>query len=1529
MKIYKKMLAVLLTAALAIGCISATFVTQADVTTTYKKEITVDIPMKADSFAHVVATSTGEFGITEETDVTGDGVLQFKTITAATAGTNAQANVWIPYKDSDTKEFFDPETVTKVEVVANYNNFYRTIGVSATATRDYYGALSYGQKVMPSAMYRIVASTAAQDNYNSQKYSAVDPAFDFNNLGQNSIVKTITENNSVGIKGTAYLVSAGEETAMHTYANGTSGYYAYPAVVGRGMSFPNIELYSMKVTYTEERTLTADQQEFIANHNFISTISAKSDITVSNAQDVISAIDTLNTDYAALSDTDREAMIDCGFYDAEKLTEYRVYAAILVELKDILKDYPTLVAVSENSDITTANAQTVIDESLAFDTKYASLSKDEQTALVDNGLYDADKFAGYRTYAQYVVSGVVPASEITTLKEVPEKLVIKTKFADLTEVMASNQEVPVGFRISLKVPGEARADKYNDLRISFQQKKDGDNVITDFDKTNSYREIRVTNYNSSSTSYDDRNLTVAKNGYLVLGTYDGDVYTPNEITYVLEYALNSAGTYYQLNLSVTDGTNTVTVNGINIGLNVNASDYSFSIEKPLYNAMDGYLNINAPETMMGDVQSKDYYFSNHVSVPEFITDHSEYISGVISGTAIDRTSNEYKTFAAAYAALSDAALKELADNATWAEFTAKASAQFKSEKVNDTFEDEFYSEMLWTVKAYSGDASGKKLTKAFSTGNSVLDTSTEWQSQGKMGRYIAKNNGFKYLSLDVIPYGPSVNNDPYIYLHYDAEGTNAAYARLKLPSTSTSLDIEGARLEYSDGTTAANYSFRANGVAEVPAFELPNNIKSYNNRNSQGYATTNPELYRYLNINYNRAYKLVIGTGEDNGKLAYKFMFFDNDGKLLFAGGTTTNIPASEVSNLSDFSLPANNSHYYDNCVQYLGADNETKVYDFIYEYGADALYYNADAITPATAKDIALTQAAISAAGLTPAQVEAVAPNYTAIVANQSVIDAWNACSTASAYAECYKTNFYNKSGVSNETKWQVLNALNAETKALLTTEKAALITALNTGNASEKVKIAYFGDSQTELYDNYIYGGYDSSFPDYVDELLNAKTANGYEFINLGSWGWQLVNSYEEADERYRSYHEANSSMWRLNAVYQPDFVFIDLGTNDWDKITTEAGKQLYKKTLTRMIEMLEGLESAPTVVLTAPIKASRDVKPVHNLMLEVQAETGCAFVDLYETSANWSSADAKNYFTMNGQIGTLHLGENGNRAVAQYIVNTFFNKIEETIVSDSIRAYDFTYADNYEKYLGDSFYNIPVSERMTAEQYSAMFAGHIDELIAEAAPDFQAEAYGLDLASENSNGALMYALKFNNAIFEALGYSVRSGMIALPTASFDGELTLTTTGKTGFEGIKLANAYTDNCVTSNAWIRLNGSQSDKLAGQQISARAYVTYTKDGASETLYSPLNTGKATYSKSVKGVSRELAAKMIKVGVFNASVNIKYTDGTSAYFDGYETVDKTNYSALCEYITTGTDGTKADINAVQAFIKANTAAYSKR
>ena len=233
------------------------------------------------------------------------------------------------------------------------------------------------------------------------------------------------------------------------------------------------------------------------------------------------------------------------------------------------------------------------------------------------------------------------------------------------------------------------------------------------------------------------------------------------------------------------------------------------------------------------------------------------------------------------------------------------------------------------------------------------------------------------------------------------------------------------------------------------------------------------------------------------------------------------------------------------------------------------------------------------------------------------------------------------------------------------------------------------------------------------------------------------------------------------------------------------------------------------------------------------------------------------------------------------------------------------------------------------MTAEQYNAMFAGHIDELIAEAAPDFQAEAYGLDLATENSNGALMYALKFNNAIFEALGYSVRSGMIALPTASFDGELTLTTTGKTGFEGIKLANAYTDNSVTNNAWIRLNGSQSDKLSGQQISARAYVTYTKDGASETLYSPLNTGKATYSKSVKGVSRELAAKMIKVGVFNASVNIKYTDGTSAYFDGYETVDKTNYSALCEYITTGTDGTKADINAVQAFIKANTAAYSKR
>ena len=154
-------------------------------------------------------------------------------------------------------------------------------------------------------------------------------------------------------------------------------------------------------------------------------------------------------------------------------------------------------------------------------------------------------------------------------------------------------------------------------------------------------------------------------------------------------------------------------------------DNGATTQKPLcvLDAMrDEYLNVNAPESMMGNIQSKDYYFSNHIAVPEFITDHSEYISGVISGTAIDRTSNEYKTFAADYAALSEVALKELADNATWSEFTVKASAQFKAEKVNDTFEDEFYSEMLWTVKAFSGDASGKKLTKAFSTGNSVLDT---------------------------------------------------------------------------------------------------------------------------------------------------------------------------------------------------------------------------------------------------------------------------------------------------------------------------------------------------------------------------------------------------------------------------------------------------------------------------------------------------------------------------------------------------------------------------------------------------------------------------------------------------------------------------------------------------------------------------------------------------------------------------------------------------------------------------------------
>lgn len=504
---------------------------------TYEKEVTVEIPMKSSSFAHVVTTSDGEYTTEEATDVYGNDVLKFKTVKAGTFG-NGYGNVWIPYENAETKTFFDTEKVKKVEIEAVYNSLYHTPSIGATKDlSSFMAAYSPGKQFMKS-MILINAKDSKRTYASSQDYTKADPEYDFSKLTASARIKTVTlPGDKQGVKGTAYLIDDGETVEMYNFTNRTSAYGVYPSILAAGNSF-NYELYSMKITYTKQVDVTEQVEQFA-------------------------------------------------------------------------KKYPTAVSLKSVADITEANAATVVSETEKAIKEFNSLDLDMQNILISSGVYSEENYKKYLEYATKIVNGVINFEDVTTLSDTPKELVVKRQFADFTgkTITNNNYSLPVGFRVSLNVPSAARPERNNYFDIAIHVKRDGDNVVSDFGYGTT--EIFGAGYNQTSTEWLRKDIKPDSNPNLVLGTYNGEDYTPNTLTFTFEYFLNSAKTYYGFNVKISDGTSTVSVNGINIGLNVNAGDKSVKLSTHLYNAKGEYLNVNVPVEATGTVVSEEYHLNSY------------------------------------------------------------------------------------------------------------------------------------------------------------------------------------------------------------------------------------------------------------------------------------------------------------------------------------------------------------------------------------------------------------------------------------------------------------------------------------------------------------------------------------------------------------------------------------------------------------------------------------------------------------------------------------------------------------------------------------------------------------------------------------------------------------------------------------------------------------------------------------------------------------------------------------------------------
>lgn len=193
-----------------------------------------------------------------------------------------------------------------------------------------------------------------------------------------------------------------------------------------------------------------------------------------------------------------------------------------------------------------------------------------------------------------------------------------------------------------------------------------------------------------------------------------------------------------------------------------------------------------------------------------------------------------------------------------------------------------------------------------------------------------------------------------------------------------------------------------------------------------------------------------------------------------------------------------------------------------------------------------------------------------------------------------------------------------------------------------ASQVKVACVGDSIT-------YGGFPKN--------LQALVGESYEVKNFGENSTTVSkNGKKETGDGRGAYIYHN--VYKKSLAYQPDVVFILLGSNDskvagnnpdWVTNWTDENKANFKADLTELVQSYRDLESHPQVIIVTPTKPYSDSWGVNDrniqkgiipLEREVATEMNCKFIDLYtlfKGHTDWLGGDQ------------LHPNEKGNEQIA----------------------------------------------------------------------------------------------------------------------------------------------------------------------------------------------------------------------------------------------------------------------------------------
>ncbi len=499
--------------------------------------------------------------------------------------TAKQAGVFVPLNENG--EEYDYSKISKVEVTGIYNDIYATFPIALRSSDNNVFTVSLNG-IKESSTSRIFANTTE----NGTNGFSSGTAF---NKSQEPLIDDPNTENIADITASSIIKAVFETYSVDSARNGVIGKFY-------NVSEGNEEKYLFSIRVRDAKNLY-----LYPGIAFFGT--------------------TCNIQVSSL-----------------KITYSKTVDAT-ADVEKTVSKYSALTGLSSVADITKANAATVINEINNFTAEFKTLDSKLQNILLNADVYNADRFAAYKSYAQNLINGVIgqyfdtdvssgskvddlwsargankitvsdgsfkmnaTAQELTLtngLSTAPKSMVIKAKFADNTE---SNVSAGLYLRYAQKLKDTNANNSYFWFHIPSFKNDDGTKLVTkNLTSINTIRGslMKINSTDAGGSWAVDGKITYPEgDDAIVIGNYVDGTYVPNTITTKIDYVLNDAKDKYFLTLTISDseGHSTTYASKAYIPNSEDVSDYGLTVSGMPYDNTSKYKSV----ANYGEIESIEY-----------------------------------------------------------------------------------------------------------------------------------------------------------------------------------------------------------------------------------------------------------------------------------------------------------------------------------------------------------------------------------------------------------------------------------------------------------------------------------------------------------------------------------------------------------------------------------------------------------------------------------------------------------------------------------------------------------------------------------------------------------------------------------------------------------------------------------------------------------------------------------------------------------------------------------------------------------